>query len=188
MNCPNCGAPMILASGQNHLVCEYCATHYIAQPNQDGVRSLEIPTGVHCPVCASELMQAQIEELRIKQCPNCKGILIEQPIFAQVVRYLRLRTPEQPGPIRPINAEELKRKLKCPSCGRVLDTHAYGGPGNIVIDTCMNCALVWLDHSEMNRVLSAPGRDREPPQPKMSFPRENDEEDDDNDWLKRLFF
>jgi Zn-finger nucleic acid-binding protein len=36
----------------------------------------------------------------------------------------------------------------------------YYGPGNIVIDTCPPCDLVWLDAGELQRAIDAPGRDR----------------------------
>jgi Zn-finger nucleic acid-binding protein len=41
-----------------------------------------------------------------------------------------------------------------------MDVHPYYGPGNIVIDTCGTCQLLWLDHGELASVIDAPGRDR----------------------------
>ena len=37
-----------------------------------------------------------------------------------------------------------------------MDTHIYGGPGNIVIDNCPACRLNWLDFPELARIESAP--------------------------------
>jgi len=39
-------------------------------------------------------------------------------------------------------------------------TDWYYGPGNIIIDTCPVCDLVWLDAGEFNRAADAPGQDR----------------------------
>jgi len=36
-----------------------------------------------------------------------------------------------------------------------MDTHIYGGPGNIVIDNCPECRLNWLDHQELARITTA---------------------------------
>jgi Zn-finger nucleic acid-binding protein len=41
-----------------------------------------------------------------------------------------------------------------------MDTHPYYGPGNVVIDNCGRCGLVWLDFGELDRIISAAGRDR----------------------------
>ena len=41
-----------------------------------------------------------------------------------------------------------------------MDVHPYYGPGNIVIDTCSRCDVIWLDFGELKQVTDAPGRDR----------------------------
>jgi Zn-finger nucleic acid-binding protein len=33
--------------------------------------------------------------------------------------------------------------------------HVYGGPGNLVIDTCESCRLNWLDPGELRRLARA---------------------------------
>ena len=163
MNCPNCGAPMTLVSEHDSFRCEYCLTVHVPQPNLDGVRSLEDPAGMHCPSCQQQLVTGSLDSHRVLHCPNCKGILFNQGLFGTLVRYLRTRTAEVPGPPRPFERGELDRRLSCPACGRQMSTHPYAGPGNVVIDTCAACTLVWLDYSEFNRILTAPGRDRDRP-------------------------
>jgi Zn-finger nucleic acid-binding protein len=37
-----------------------------------------------------------------------------------------------------------------------MHTHPYAGGGNIVIDNCPVCAVNWLDHGELRRVVAAP--------------------------------
>jgi hypothetical protein len=32
---------------------------------------------------------------------------------------------------------------------QIMDTHVYGGPGNVVVDNCPRCAVKWLDHGEL---------------------------------------
>jgi len=34
--------------------------------------------------------------------------------------------------------------------------HFYGGPGNIVLDTCEACQVNWLDPGELQRIARAP--------------------------------
>jgi Zn-finger nucleic acid-binding protein len=40
-----------------------------------------------------------------------------------------------------------------------MDTHPYLGPGHIVIDSCSECGLNWLDSGELMRIVRAPDRD-----------------------------
>jgi hypothetical protein len=54
-----------------------------------------------------------------------------------------------------------------------MSTHPYFGPGNVVIDNCEACELVWLDCGELRQIVDAPGKDRgnrEMPQPVQGEP------------------
>ena len=44
-----------------------------------------------------------------------------------------------------------------------MDTHPYYGPGNIVIDNCPACHIIWLDAAELKAIQEAPGSDRGQP-------------------------
>jgi Zn-finger nucleic acid-binding protein len=37
-----------------------------------------------------------------------------------------------------------------------MDTHFYAGPGNVIVDSCGNCFLIWLDRGELMRIVHAP--------------------------------
>ena len=41
-----------------------------------------------------------------------------------------------------------------------MDVHPYYGPGNVIIDTCGKCHLVWLDFGELKQIGDVPGQDR----------------------------
>jgi Zn-finger nucleic acid-binding protein len=36
-----------------------------------------------------------------------------------------------------------------------MEVHPYYGPGNIVVDSCVDCGFIWLDHGELTRVEQA---------------------------------
>jgi Zn-finger nucleic acid-binding protein len=40
-----------------------------------------------------------------------------------------------------------------------MDTHQYGGAGNVVIDNCYACSVIWLDWGELNRIITVPGEE-----------------------------
>jgi Zn-finger nucleic acid-binding protein len=54
-----------------------------------------------------------------------------------------------------------------------MEAHFYGGPGNVVIDTCESCSLNWLDHGELARIAQAPASDYDaasyPETPRTAF-------------------
>jgi Zn-finger nucleic acid-binding protein len=115
---------------------------------------------IACPACCTELTKAAVAEVRVLHCGTCRGVLATQEAFSAIVRFLRAEASGEPDPVRPVNREELGREIGCPSCGRTMETHPYYGPGNVVIDNCARCGLVWLDYGELGAIRDAPGRDR----------------------------
>ena len=160
MDCNNCGAPMTLVNERNYFICEYCGTYGIPNANRDGVHILGETSEISCPVCQNFLVTAVIDGNRVLQCPNCKGVLFDQWVFAFAVSYLRNESTQPEPPPRMLNRQELDRSLSCPKCNQRMDTHLYGGAGNIVIDNCYSCNLVWLDYGELNKIITALGYDR----------------------------
>ena len=140
--------------------CGHCSTLVCPEPAADGVRVTDEP-GHDCPVCRQHLRRAVMDDReRIEICERCKGILMALRAFAGTLTARR-RAAERPSVIpAPADREELKRRLTCPRCAAPMITDWYYGPGNIVIDTCPACDVIWLDAGELQRAIDAPGRDR----------------------------
>jgi len=96
----------------------------------------------------------------IEMCERCKGLLLPRHTFAVTLTAKRraATTPSQ-TPV-PTDRAELQRRVACPQCRAPMITDWYYAPGNIVIDTCETCDLVWLDAGELGRAVDAPGPDR----------------------------
>ena len=156
MNCPACGAPLRLKDDTDAFVCDYCGNVHVPDPNSDGVRVLDVPSSESCPVCSVPLVHAAIAGYRMRYCKRCHGMLIEMDRLLVIEQSLRARhdaalaATERPDP------RDLDRRISCPRCGRPMDTHPYQGPGNVIIDSCENCSLDWLDYGELDRMVRAP--------------------------------
>jgi Zn-finger nucleic acid-binding protein len=161
MNCENCGAPMVLVRDRDYFFCEYCGSFHFPEESSNGITVLdESPDNLRCPICQNTLSRASIDGCRALYCKKCRGILTDQPSFTKIVNSRRARASGPPDKPRPLNPEELQRQIRCPYCGEMMETHPYYGPGNIVIDTCRRCHVIWLDHGELGEVTDAPGCDR----------------------------
>ncbi|MFQ5421131.1 MAG: zf-TFIIB domain-containing protein [Anaerolineae bacterium] len=161
MHCKNCGAPLALVGGRNYFYCEYCRSYFFPAASSDEVVVLDGPLDdVRCPACKAYLARASVDGHNGWHCQNCHGFLLDQSSFANIAKVRRAlaQGPSEQPP--PLNREELKRSLTCPSCQKALDAHPYYGPGNVVVDTCARCHLIWLDHGKLRRIIRAPGRDR----------------------------
>jgi Zn-finger nucleic acid-binding protein len=157
MNCPNCGAPMRLEEDKDSFNCDYCKNNYFPEKNEDGVRVLGEPAALSCPLCAVPLVHAALSGCRIMYCTRCRGTLIKMGVFVELIqarRGHREGVAATPAP----NPKDLQRRIICPQCHHAMDTHFYGGPGNVIIDACDRCDLNWLDAGEPMRILLAAGR------------------------------
>ncbi len=137
------------------LTCDYCDSVYVPEPNNEGVRVFD-KSQHYCPLCRELLSQASINRYALEYCEKCRGMLIDMEEFLAVVEDLRLSRGIANVQYPPPNRADLNRRIACPNCGQAMDAHPYGGPGNIVIDSCENCSLNWLDHNELHRVAVAP--------------------------------
>lgn len=156
MNCPNCAAPMHFERERVCFSCEYCGSIAFVEPSDDGIVVLGEPTRYACPVCRRSLVLALVGRTEVSYCSNCRGMLVSQLAFFHTIRYLRARSKQPPLEPPPLDRGELKRQTRCPRCQEAMHTHPYGGPGNIVVDNCLRCHLIWLDHGEVARIIRAP--------------------------------
>jgi Zn-finger nucleic acid-binding protein len=163
MNCRNCGAPMQLFDRRRYYFCTHCgAFHFIDPPAVEGVQVLERSTAAGpCPLCAAPLAKSLLDDAYpAKHCERCRGLLLSRAAFADaIVRRRAAASGPGTAPL-PLDPRELTRQLTCPSCSAPMDVHPYLGPGNVVIDTCSKCDVIFLDFGELKQITDAPGRDR----------------------------
>jgi Zn-finger nucleic acid-binding protein len=140
---------MQLAGTRRHFCCEYCGRFHFPEETADGVAILEVESDLHCPVCSARCCEAIIEGECVVYCVQCRGFLTRTATFGRIVARRRAQKTSALNSHRPFDPAELRRALSCPKCGRRMATHAYGGGGNAVVDTCAPCDLIWLDAGEL---------------------------------------
>ncbi len=168
MNCKQCGAPTTLFRERDYYHCEHCGSYHFPNATLEGLRILgENTDGIHCPQCNISLNLVTVDDYyRGFHCRNCRGLMFNRTRFREVVDSRRSRDKTPPAPVSLFNPTELERQSECPICLQKMETFQYNGPGNIVIDTCHQDDLIWLDYGELTKVVEAPGRDRGVPRRK----------------------
>ena len=147
---------MHVPAGKDFLACDYCGATHFPEANPDGVRVLGEATESLCPRCSPTLGTASLAGARVTYCNHCHGVLIPMDDFMGVVEELRSRHETAAYPGQQPDWHDLDRATACPTCRRRMDTHPYGGPGNVIIDTCEDCSVNWLDYGELQRIVRAP--------------------------------
>ena len=154
---------MELFASRGYFYCRYCGSFHFPDTAPDqGVRVLaESKEPLPCPVCRTKLATAVLDDAHaVHYCQACRGVLLARGSFAQVIQHRRAWATDPPAPPVLLRKEELDRKVPCPKCAGTLLAHPYYGPGNVVIDSCTTCDLIWLDFGELKQIVDAPGRDR----------------------------
>ena len=157
MTCGNCGAPTRLSRDEGLMICDYCGSQAAPPTDEEGVVVLD-PTKHNCPACATFLSHASLESRDLLYCTNCHGMLLEMEKLLPLLEVLRehrywsrsSNTPRVAG---------VGRLLHCPLCRDDMDEHLYGGGGNVDVDSCESCCVLWLDRGELSRMIAAPDRD-----------------------------
>ena len=160
VDCQNCGAPLDWDGSRPIIICDFCSSMRSIDSTGDSldrVVELNLPGKSNCPRCHEQLTVAAIDGVKVEHCEQCRGILMEGDLFATVVRNRRADFRGSESRPVPLDAAQLKITVDCPSCEQPMEVHPYYGPGNIVIDSCCRCRLVWLDSGEMATIEIAPG-------------------------------
>jgi Zn-finger nucleic acid-binding protein len=163
MNCRNCAAPMELFDRRRYYFCRHCGTfEFLERGEADGIHVLERRAdALPCPLCRAPLAKSLLDGHHVVEyCEQCRGVLLQLTAFTGAVMGRRSRATGPGSPVVELDRKELERRVTCPSCSRMMEVHPYYGPGNVIIDTCGKCDLVWLDFGELKQIGDAPGQDR----------------------------
>jgi Zn-finger nucleic acid-binding protein len=156
VNCPSCGGPIALKPDTEGYKCDYC--HQVFFPGEEDdvhIAAASSLSRLACPVCNLSLEQATIVKTPVLCCAQCHGLLLPMNLLPSLIEELRAGRTESAVQTSP-DKGDLKRTLQCPQCHRRMETHFYAGPGNVIVDSCGDCLLIWLDRGELTRIVHAP--------------------------------
>ena len=154
MTCEHCGAALRADRNLGIFICDYCQSTFAPPAGDEGVLAIG-QVSEKCPVCHAELWDGSLETYSVLLCRGCGGLLVRMDDLMPLVEALRGRrdAPVRAGRMR--SSEDLERHLACPKCGRAMESYPYGGAGNVNVDGCERCSVVWFDRGELRRIASA---------------------------------
>ena len=161
MNCQNCSNEMQQIHDMDHFYCCTCQIYEFPtsiEQSPDGIQPAGKTTEFLCPVCPDQSLEiGLIGKCQVCFCNNCRGYVLDTQTLGQLIQALR-STYKGPDD-KPVMIEqaELRKSTHCPACFETMQTHPYYGPGNVVLDSCMECKLSWMGHGELAKIVRAPG-------------------------------
>jgi Zn-finger nucleic acid-binding protein len=97
-----------------------------------------------------------MESQSLLYCAQCHGMLISMEKFLPLVERLRAVRDRPAAFAAAPDRQADAKNLRCPLCDHPMDDHPYGGPGNVTIDSCEECSVIWFDRGELRRIVVAP--------------------------------
>jgi Zn-finger nucleic acid-binding protein len=154
---------MRLLRDQGLMICDYCGSQAAPRLDEEGVLVLE-PVKHSCSLCAeplsgASLFRASIEGHELLYCTRCHGMLFDMEQFYSIVQELREHRYWSRSTLAP-RGPDSERVVMCPLCHKDMDRHPYGGGGNVAVDSCEQCGVLWLDRGELSRIVAAPDREQ----------------------------
>ena len=151
MNCHNCEVSLNWDGVTPIVVCEICrAYRFVDLPDETANRivSLKRAGSTNCPRCRRRMKDAAMDGLKVEHCADCQGVLLTDDVFAMFVRNRRPDFREAAQGFLVLVEDQLSTDVHCPCCRQPMDIHPCYGPDFLIIDTCVDCRLVWLDYRE----------------------------------------
>lgn len=157
--CPACGAPITPKPDTEGYKCDYCHAVFYPGEEEDSVVVSTAPanssSSLECPICRQPLVAAAIARIPVQFCSECRGFLLPMNALPSLIEARKADVCKPAVQTAPDHAD-LQRSVQCPQCHRRMDTHFYAGPGNVILDSCSSCFLIWLDRGELARIANAP--------------------------------
>lgn len=140
------------------------------------------PTGTGCPRCGTGLSRVDYEQVRIRRCPSCSGVILRDREFSKVLARreitflpaeiamaarlagtVRVEDPPRPPRDAPptrrrpptIDQADPSPHLACPDCGSTMTREFFNLVYRIPIDRCRSCGLAFLDAGELEALQAA---------------------------------
>jgi Zn-finger nucleic acid-binding protein len=152
MNCHNCEIELEWDGFSPIVLCDICrAYRFVDVPDvtANQIISLNQPGSGCCPCCRRRLTLAAMDGLKVEQCAECAGVLLDDEVFAMFVRNRRIEFREaasQPLILVPVQQQP---EVNCPRCRTEMNIHPCYGPDFIIVNSCLDCGNVWLDCREL---------------------------------------
>jgi len=117
-----------------------------------------------CPACSSPLSERTTGALTVDICEGgCGGIYLDRFELNNVDEAAEAEGQallEWAGQ-EPQKTPDREQRYRCPKCEMIMMRGLFKPQIPITIDTCPQCAGVWLDHGELAAIRQAPGSDHD---------------------------
>jgi len=109
---------------------------------------------MRCPRCSDELVATVCDRGKIHACSTCAGCAVTVEMLRRLAPKDRVNRAW-----RQAREHHDRSALTCPECGAAMRmVHLAIGTGDLALDACAVCHVVWFDQSELATFAPASGK------------------------------
>jgi Zn-finger nucleic acid-binding protein len=106
--------------------------------------------GNKCPRDNHILDEGEFHEIPVMHCPECEGVLIKQMSLMKLLKEMAKELAQDISFESEIESVEDKgANVDCPGCYSVMENYGYMGSNDVMIDSCGQCTVLWIDSNEL---------------------------------------
>src|SRR6056300_356882 len=112
---------------------------------------------VKCPRCSVQVTSKMFEGTEVEYCKSCKGLILDRTELDAVATKTE-GSVEFSIALHPNDTSvDTSPLMNCPKCTppTLMKRIKFLGDSEIYLDRCDDCALLWLDKSELDKVNQA---------------------------------
>ena len=108
-----------------------------------------------CPRCERALDETALFDVDILRCPDGCGLIVEQRSLVPLTTAIARDSLDCIDPYLPIEhaPHDPSQQASCPGCKGPMQTFGYLESRFAYLDRCRACAVVWIDHDELETVV-----------------------------------
>lgn len=115
-----------------------------------------------CPTCNVVLEAQKLGDIRLRKCASCSGLVISLPTVRKGLDEKAFKKIWQQ-----LYTGNTDTGRPCPGCRNPLsEVEAEGQDGEILIDVCRSCQILWFDDKEFSSLprVAAKAKPENPPE------------------------
>ena len=125
-----------------------------------------------CPACSSTLTERTAGALTVDICDSgCGGIFFDRFELSQVDEATETEGEAllKWAGSTPSKKPDQSQRYRCPRCEMIMMRGLFKPQIPVTVDTCPQCAGVFVDHGELDSIRSAAGSDEDRQQAARQF-------------------
>ena len=111
-------------------------------------------SGYDCPRCETAMTVIQMEGVEIEHCENCGGICLDYGELDMVADDMTGSLEYSTLTDDKLETNDGRLLIACPKCAvsPAMRKIEFLGVGDIVLDRCDSCGVIWLDKDELDQI------------------------------------